>query len=226
MKAKPDEVKAHTKLCTVCKKPFYAKVYGSTRLKITCSISCRNSLNAKKQDKKSRNFGEEKCLTCGKYFTLHVTHQVYCSEACLSKAHYKRHADYYKERDRVKVSKNRIGLNIRDETLQTPSKDAKWLWDGLGRWSVKYPDITECLECNTSVYKHLGNGICAKCYDKLRPRDDEEVKEWRKKSYERAKAKGYKPSRTVAKEWISKAKNKEIPITPKIENLLTNLEKL
>lgn len=210
-------------ICLKCGNGFVSKNPAAK----ACSVSCRNSLNGKKCNPLTRNYGERKCDACGKYFTIHAPHQVYCDTICLRKANYRRNVETYRARDKIKVSKQRIGLNIRDETLQTPSNDAKWLWDGVGRWSWKYwPDIQECLECNTSVYRHNSNGICDRCYDKLRPRDPEQQKEWKKKSYERARARGHKFSGQVSKEWIEKAKKKEIPITPKIENLLDNLERL
>lgn len=217
--AKKAKEKPAAAVCVDCKGP---KSVGAVRCR-----SCANRINGMKQDQKMRNYGEARCDVCGKFFTKKAPHQTHCGPKCVSKFGYDHNAEYYRERDRIKVTKQRIGLDIRDEAMKTPSKDAKWLWDGIGKWSVKYwPDIQECLECNTSVYRHNAFGVCERCYDKLRPRDPAQVREWQKKSYEAAKAKGWKPSSKVAREWIAKAKEGKIPVTPKIGNLLDNLERL
>lgn len=227
--AKNVDRQKNTKPCPICGNPFYARmIVGQTNRRIvTCGRKCANTLNGRINSNVNRNYGKARCDYCQKYFTKRAPHQTHCNETCRSRDSQRRNIETRRKHDRIKVTRQRIGLNIRDETLQTPSKEAKWLWDGIGRWSVKYwPDITECLECNTNVYEHGGNGICKRCYDKMRPRDPEKVKEWQKKSYERLKEKGHIFSRKESRNWIEKAKKKEIPMTPKIDNLLDNLERL
>lgn len=222
-------MKTESVVCKVCEKIFLAKEYGTgkaRRMPVTCSISCRNALNGKNSNDK-RDYGIRVCELCKKEFTAKTTFAKYCSRPCLQKSYRLAYPEREKARGRRKITRQQIGLKIRDEHLGQPTRDAKWLWDGIGKWSVKYwPDIQECLECNTNVYRHSCNGICEKCYDQLRPRDPEELKKWKKKAYEKAKALGKKFSADQSREWIEKAKNKKIPITPKIDNLLDNLERL
>ena len=217
-------IKEKPAVCLWCKKEFISHT-SKGRWTVTCGRSCTNRLNASKSNV-NRNFGEITCPICKKVFISRAKNQVYCTKSCQLKAMYSRNIESHRKRDRIKISKQRIGLNIRDEHLQQPTPIAKWIWNGVGRWAPHFPDVDYCLECNTTTYQHESNGICAYCYDKLRPRDEEKVKEWKKRSYERAKLSGHKFSRTVAKEWIERAQKEEIPITPKISNLLDNLQKL
>jgi hypothetical protein len=77
------------------------------------------------------------------------------------------------------------------------------------------------------VYRHSGNGVCEYCFDKLRHKDPERMKELKRQWYERAKAAGtYVPTvkrREIADQWINRAEDKKIEVTPKIDNLLDNL---
>lgn len=209
------------KLCESCK----VNPTSSPTSK-TCSITCRNRLNARNSNK-NRNYEPKPCEHCKAIFTPHSTHAKYCKTSCQSKASRLRNPEYYEKRDRIRVRKNTLGLNIRDEYLSSPTRTAKWLWDGEGKWSTKYwPDITECLECGTNAYKHIGNGICCRCYDKLRGRDEERLKKLKQNYYIRKKEEGKPSSYKEGKYWIEKAKKAEIPITPKIENILDNLLRL
>lgn len=192
---------------------------------MTCSLSCRQSLVASK--KKPPESFPKICDLCGKEYPSKSPRSKWCSTACQARNNWLTHREYYKDRDRLKVTKQRIGLDIRDEHLQTPSDDAKWLWDGEGKWSVKYwPDIRDCLECNTHVYRHRAFGVCERCYDKLRTVDEEHKKQLHRDWYKKQKAAGAKSSQVKAKEWVRRAKDREIPVTPKIENLLENYENL
>jgi len=196
----------------------------------TCSVTCRNRWIAKNH--RPSDFGLRDCAVCGAEFRAAKKNQLYCSMRC----QHKRNAEAYKDTDwyremkerssNKKVSRQRIGLNIRDSHLQIPSRDAKWLWDGVGKWSVKYwPEIQECLECGTNVYRHESHGICERCYSLMKPKDPEQVRKWQRKSYEKAKS-VRRLSAQQSKDWIAKAKAKEIEITPTIGNLLENLERL
>ena len=213
-----------TKPCKVCGTLFYAKK-NHGRIGVVCSTICRNSLNGRK--KRTYTYPEQKCLHCATVFAPKSEHAKYCDDSCQGKASRLRNIDAYRERDRKKVRKQTLGLHIRDETLGQPNKQVKWLWDGEGKWSVKFwPDITECLECNTTVYRHNSNGVCERCYDQMRPRDPEEVKKWRKKAYDRAREKGKIFSGQQARNWIKSAQKREIPVTPKIQNILENIERM
>lgn len=211
----------HKRVCVKCEKEFTSKNPDAK----VCSVACRNRLNASAP--KTVIYLPRSCEQCRKEYVPTMIRQKFCCQACFRKHDYAKHIDQKRAYDRIKIKKQRIGLNIRDEHLQTPSRHAKWLWDGIGKWSVKYwPEIQDCLECNTHVYRHNANGVCEYCYDKLRGRDDEKLKEWKKKAYEKKKAAGRPFSRQVSKEWIQRAKEQTIPITPKISNLLDNLENL
>lgn len=170
-------------------------------------------------------YGTKKCEQCGNDYTSHSPHSRYCSPSCVSKANYRRNIDRVKEYDRKRIRRTTIGLNIRNEHLQKPYRQTKWVWDGIGLWSQKYPDIDNCLECNTHVFRHESNGVCEYCYDKLKEKDPEKrrilAREWAR----RAREKGYSPKKE-ADSWINIAEEKKIPITPKIENLLQNLHEL
>lgn len=210
---------AKMKRCAVCENKV-------DKGRLTCSISCRNSLNARNSNK-NRYYPPKICELCKKEYVPHSTHQRFCTEPCRRRGAYERNIGTYQKRDKKKIRANRIGLNIRDAHMQTPSKHAKWLWDGMGRWSVKYwPEIRECLECGLSLYKHRGNGVCEYCYDRNRSRTPEELKQVRKRAYEKAKAAGKKFSGQQAREWIKRAKERKIPISPTIQNLLDNLEEI
>lgn len=212
--------------CPVCNTTFNP-VRPSGYVAKTCSRVCAQRMNARKQDQTKRNYGIAPCAVCSKEFVKKAEHAKYCSQVCLRKAHYLNLSSEQKQKKvRKKVTKQKIGLHIRDEYLKTPKQEAKWLWDGLGRWSVKYwPDIRECLECNTTVYRHAAHGVCERCYSQLKNKDAEALKELKQRSYQKARAKGTTSSQ-VAKMWIEKAKAKEIPITPITQNLLDNLENL
>jgi hypothetical protein len=221
-KEKQEHIKKNTIPCPVCGKMFYCFI--NYKKCLTCGRTCANKLNASQPKKKV--YPPQECLICKKVFTPKSDHAKFCSQRCVSKNGRLTRPEYYKERDRIKVRKQTIGIHIRDEHLGQPNKLAKWVWDGIGPWSRKYPDITECLECNTNVYRHNGNGVCDRCYDKLREKDEEKIKEYKRKSYERLKESGRPTSGVIAKTWIKKAQDREIPITPKINNLLNNLGKI
>lgn len=222
---KPVEVrikpkKRFTLTCVDCATEFETLTKTAQRC-----LTCRQRHNAYKRH--TFNYPLKVCVQCQKEYKPISTQQKYCNSRCESKFLYHKHIEYHRERDRIRIRKQRLGLDIRDEHLSNPTKYQKWLWDGIGKWSVKYwPDIQECLECNTSVYKHAGNGLCEVCYNKLRERDAEMVKESQRKSYLKKKSLGKPSSRKESQVWIAKAKEQRIPITPKIANILDNLERL
>lgn len=181
-----------------------------------CSLLCRNRANARQP--KTFNYPPQICEQCGKEYKPISTQQKYCSNSCAGKANYHRNYLTHQAYDRIRTRKTTIGYRIRDEHEKRATREAKWVWDGIGKWSWKYPDIDACVECNSTVYRHLANGVCMKCYNALRPRDEEKVAQWKRK--------GKGSQIKVAHEWIEKATNEEIPITPKIDNLLTNLVKI
>lgn len=213
----------HAGVCTVCGKGFLT----FNPKQITCSITCRQRLNGSKSAKVIRSYGIRKCEYCSKEYTARSDHSKYCSETCRRTANYHRNIDRYRAYDRKRIRRTTIGLNIRNEHLQLKKKQAKWLWDGFGPWSQKYPDITDCVECNTHVFKHSGNGVCEYCHDKLRERDEERTKELKVEWYQRVKEAGTRPKyKEIANQWIGLAEDKKIPITPPINNLLDNLHQL
>ena len=168
------------------------------------------------------------CEQCGKeYEAVQPVQQKYCGMRCKKRSSYLKNIEAHKQADKIKIRKQTIGLAIRDEHLITPNDRTRWLWDGIGKWSVKYwPEIQECLECGTNIYKHSSNGICVRCYNILRSRDEEKMKKYKAEYYQKQKESGKAFSGQQARNWIKKAKNNEIPITPKISNLLDNLERL
>lgn len=204
-----------TGLCLVCGKSIPAH-------RRTCSRRCAGLLNPVHINP---DCSPRPCEHCSLIYTPLSLSSKYCTSSCQKRAQRARNIEYYRAVDKIKISRQRIGLNIRDVSLHTPSRDAKWLWDSVGRW-CKNPDIDSCLECHSTVYKHLGNGLCERCYDKLRTRDPEKAAESKRASYEKKKAAGGQFSRKQAKLWIDRAKSKEIEVTPVIENLLDNLTNL
>ena len=113
---------------------------------------------------------------------------------------------------------------IKNEVLRLPTIGTKGLWDGRGDWSKKY-DV--CVECNTNIYKHHGNGLCEKCRRKLYM--TVYLKKYRELNKEKlrkqARRKGLK-HRTLCKRVFDAVLSGEVPMTDKIENLLSNYEKI
>lgn len=213
-----------TKPCVVCGTLFDTFNKKTRKYRITCNPSCRNSLVGR--NPRTFTYPEKQCEQCKKVYKPISDHQKFCSHTCGSKNQYEKHNDRIKAYEKIRITKQRLGLNIRDEHLGQPTRIAKWLWDGKGKWCPKNPDIEVCVECNTNVYRHNGIGVCMYCYDKLRTRDEEAQKEAQRRSYQNQKERGKIFSRSEAKTWTKRAQNKEIPITPKIENILKNLEEL
>lgn len=216
-----DKRPLHDCTCEKCGKVF-SHVNSLARF---CSFGCRNSANSALADKKAFDYGTRKCEVCGKEFTARSSQSKYCGRPCLGRANYIRNIDTFRERDRIRTRKTSIGYRIRDEHLQKNNRIAKWVWDGIGPWSWKHPDIDRCVECNSTVYKHCGNGVCAKCFDQMRYRDQEKLDEFKRAWYV-ANKENRGSQKKIAQEWIDKARNVEIPITPKIDNLLLNLEEI
>lgn len=126
-------------------------------------------------------------------------------------------------------AKIRIGRLIKDELMLNPKSENKSLWNGIGKWHHEFFD---CLECNTTIYKHKANGVCRKCYRKLyydnnHLKEKGYTKQYRKENPEKVqetKNKWRKRARAEADKFIDIAKNKKADVTPKIKNLLNNLE--
>lgn len=217
-----EAIELNNLLCAECGKEFAA----SNPLQQTCSILCRNRFNAKKP--RVFNYPTKQCEWCGEGYAPQHTQQKYCSVRCQQRAAYYRNIETHRAYDRIKTRKTTIGYRIRDEHLQKPTREAKWVWDGIGLWSKKYPDIDRCLECNSTVYRHRANGVCAKCWNDLRTRDRLVYNEQKREKYRAdVEAEVYKGRRLAeAAEWIGKAEDKEIPITPKIDNLLDNYHEI
>lgn len=209
------------KVCPVCNRGFVTE----KEKQIVCSISCRQIL-AGRSSNKNRKYGVRVCLQCKKTYEVHSLHQKYCSYSCLHKSSYQRNIETHRARDRKRSKRLTIGLNIKNEHEQIKTRRARWLWDGIGIWSQKYPDIDNCLECNTHVYRHSGNGVCEYCWNKLRSRDEEAVKKIKEEWYQKARARGHIFSKQVSESYIYQAEHKQIPITPVINNLLDNLHQL
>jgi len=100
------------------------------------------------------------------------------------------------------------------------------LWSGRGVWNINY-DV--CVECGQNIYKYKANGLCRKCYRRLhyennRKHELERATKWETKHQKRRNE--YKSARrSEARTFIKKANTGEIPMTPKIENLLKAIEK-
>lgn len=165
----------------------------------------------------------KRCAVCEKEFEPVQRHQLYCSQKCKRRIQTIRRNEsgWTKKWESKRLQAARIGLHIRDEALNQPTKASKSLWDGIGRWSKAYP---ECVECSRTTYKHRAHGICERCYEQMRRaerKDDPKYKA--KKAESDARNKRTTTMRKVGKTWIERAKNGEIEQTPTIKNLLSNL---
>jgi len=217
----------HIRVCMVCGDDFAPKTINHTY----CSTSCVNKARRMRRNGTLPLDTERtaNCPICGVEFTTSQPFKVCCCNRHAQQYYRQNNPQAVKAKDRRKVRKTTIGLHIRDEVIG-PRKAAEnyWLWDGNGLWTMKYwPEITACKLCKTTVYRHYGQGVCHKCADALKKyTDDPEVrKKYARDWYVRAKAQGYQSSDKVARGWINKARNREIQITPTINNLLKNLQK-
>jgi len=129
---------------------------------------------------------------------------------------------------KVKEDRRRERKNIKwraktaliKEVFKNPNKHQRQIWNGIGRWSRKYE---QCVECNTTLYRHNGLGLCYVCYTHLqlpsnpsyRKSEQKRNKDYYKLRNERRKNKFQK-----AMELIKKG---EIEVDSKINNILNNL---
>lgn len=136
----------------------------------------------------------------------------------------------YEKKYYSKVSKKvEIGKALKDEIMGQPTKKNKSLWNGKGHW---HRDFFACLECNTTIYRHEARGLCKKCYERLRYENNLEKERaagrsrYRKNRDHRiTQAVEYKRSRVrEAEKFIELAKSDKTEKTPKIDNLLNNLD--
>lgn len=211
----------NAKVCPVCGNGFVTE----NPKQMTCSVKCRQTLNGRK----NLNIGYRavrQCQQCGTEYEAKSEGAKYCSKACVSRAWYRRNKEARQAYDRKKIRRVTIGLNIRNEHLQRAAPQSKWLWDGTGPWSRDHRDVTDCLECNTHVFRHKGNGVCEYCWDRLRSRDPERMRVLKTEWARRKSASGGPGPKAEAESWIGLAEAKKIPITPKIGNLLDNLHAL
>lgn len=123
--------------------------------------------------------------------------------------------------------RDKIGNMIKSEALQEPASRNKMLWKGFGTWAKEYD---ACVECGLRLYKHKAKGICEKCYRRLHYENhrEKEIKaagNYRKKEgYNEKRNARRVERRNAAKDFIEKARNQQIEMTPKIINLLAHLE--
>jgi len=125
-------------------------------------------------------------------------------------------------------TKHRIKSLIKNEVIKTPITNLKMAWDGIGFWAKKY---NECVECHLNLFKHQGLGMCMKCYESFRnsTRDKEKNKVNCREYYKKNSKKlleQQKSTRSLANRIFDQIKNNEIEITPKLENLVSNHEKI
>lgn len=127
--------------------------------------------------------------------------------------------------------KQQIGVSIKEEVLKLPTNNSKKLWSGRGLWS-KYYD--RCSECTLTMYKHKGNGVCIKCYEKIRydMRQDqvkEQLEKLRKENPEKYKEinrENASKRRSETQKFMEMIKHDPSLKTPKINNLLKILNEL
>jgi len=120
------------------------------------------------------------------------------------------------EKKRKIKSISRILFN---EAKKEPTKELKMVWDGKGLWSRNY-DF--CEDCKENLYIHKAHGLCAKCYEKQKIRVYD-----RKKYQEFKKTEKYirkKEEQKIRDNFIKKVQSGEIPITPKMEHILSFLD--
>jgi len=124
-----------------------------------------------------------------------------------------------KNRDasKKKAGKVRIGTLIKHVSLGNPVRGTESLWDGFGNWHPRN-ETDFCYECGLTLYRHKAHGVCVRCYGQLRQRDTEKQREAVKASQEKQNAR-----RREATQWVKRAQNGEITVTPIIGNLMDNL---
>lgn len=178
-----------------------------------------------------REFQDGKYKTCEKCRQSGLQRYRDNREEMLAKQHTYYHSDLEKTHDRINKnnrkfrSKTKIGLLIKAEALNEPTRRQKNLWNGRGYWSKEY---FRCIECSTTIYKHVGNGLCAKCYRRLSYENsmlETNIKavENRRKHSDRFNEHMRKRTE-LANKFIDKARNDELKRTPVIDNLLNHLE--
>ena len=115
---------------------------------------------------------------------------------------------------------------IKNEVHLSNTKENKMIWDGVGLWTNKYPEIPFCLECSMNLYKHHSRGVCKKCYNSLcwQNRKNKRNEERRRS---RDLAKGYiyeKKRRELLNKYYKEAKDGKHNSNPKIVNIINNIE--
>jgi len=169
---------------------------------------------------------QKKCNCCFKILSIEKFnknksssdgHAYQCIEC---KKYQEKKYGWCKKRNRKRIIENLV----KNEVTESRTKINKSLWNGIGYWSRKYPEIDKCLECNTNVYKHQARGVCSHCYKKLhqevRPRRilNPEEKQ-RKKEYDKNR---YSLSKKVMRDVLYGNVEK----TDKIKNLVNNYKEL
>jgi len=122
---------------------------------------------------------------------------------------------------------NKLKTAIKNETIYTPTKHNKSLWNGVGRWVEKYPDIDRCVECDSNLYRHGGHGACIKCM-RTASKDEHKRKMTVDKNYREKflskQRKQAKARRVKINEIYEKALAGEYKENKKIENILNNIK--
>lgn len=128
----------------------------------------------------------------------------------------------------IKKEKIKAMIVVKNLKLEETTKNAKNIWGGIGPWSRKYSD---CVECGLTVYKHKGNGVCSRCYVKLRqsPSDQKDVAAKRMRDYYKKNKKKVRKSKdkydSLVKIVVRDCKNDLDNQKPEIKNLLKFINK-
>lgn len=138
-----------------------------------------------------------------------------------NKEHYHEYRKEYYDKKVSAVEKKKTLM--KNEVLKENTKKLKIVWNGIGRWSREYD---HCENCQTTLYEYAAKGLCKHCWQKLsREANAEEhrrnLREYRKKNKEKYLQKQTQYRSMKEKIW-KKALNREIPVTPKMENIINS----
>lgn len=104
----------------------------------------------------------------------------------------------------------------------TPTTEQKNVWDGVGLWSKHYD---RCVECNETIFKHKGNGVCSRCYSRLRqsPSDTLFNRRLRARKNSTGHIKANKLYYKRLQSNYEEAKKNKENETPQVKNLLNSI---
>lgn len=187
-----------------------------------CSLECSTKA---KTGRAFTPYRDAICVTCGIKYKAKNTTGNHCSEKCRDQDWVLKNKTKVLNYKRKQYRKQKIGKLIKAEVFKEPVYGTKWLWNGEGPWSKSY---MFCQECGLTVYRHHSHGLCIKCYKqdiyKANAADPETYQRMREVNEGIRQVK--QPERTAknreARDYVEKAKNGEIEVTPIIQNLINN----